>query len=81
MKQHCLFKDATRIERDSDYWRMMNFLCSWTMSGKNKNDDVPDGMAMLAEYAQNMNGARVELGKKAVVKQYFFHNTICCGKI
>jgi predicted phage terminase large subunit-like protein len=64
VKQHCLFLDSTKYNRQSDYWRMMNFLCSWTMSGKYKNDDVPDGMAMLAEFAQNMGGAKVEVDKR-----------------
>ena len=26
---------------------MMEMLCSYTVAGKNKHDDVPDGMAML----------------------------------
>lgn len=64
VKEHCLFKDSTKYERGSEYWKMINFLCSWTMAGKNKNDDVPDGIAMLAEYAQTMNGARVEIGTR-----------------
>jgi predicted phage terminase large subunit-like protein len=64
VKEHCLFKDTTKYERGSEYWKMLNFLCSWTMAGKNKNDDIPDGMAMLAEYAQSMSGARVEICKR-----------------
>ena len=40
---------------------MMDMLCSYTMAGKNKHDDVPDGMAMLAEYAQSLTAARVEV--------------------
>lgn len=40
---------------------MMNFLCSYTVSGKNKWDDVPDGMAQLAEYAQSLNGGEVQV--------------------
>jgi hypothetical protein len=31
------------------------------MAGKNKNDDTADGMAMLAEYAQSMNAAKVSV--------------------
>ena len=64
VKEHCLFKDETRYTHGSEYWRMVNFLCSWTMAGRNKNDDVPDGMAMLSEFAQGMSGARVEIGKR-----------------
>lgn len=61
VKQHCLFRDATRYERGSDYWRMMNFLCSWTMAARNKFDDVPDGMAQFAIYVQGMLGAKIEI--------------------
>jgi hypothetical protein len=31
------------------------------MAGKNKNDDVPDAMAMLAEYAQSLGASKVEV--------------------
>lgn len=61
VKEHCLFKDETMYQRNSDYGRMMNFLCSYTVSGKNKWDDVPDGMAQLAEYAQSLSGGEVQV--------------------
>lgn len=64
IKEHCLFKDSSRYKRSGDYGRMINFLCSWTMAGKNKHDDVPDGMAMLAEYAQGMNTPKVEVSAR-----------------
>jgi len=63
VKEHVLFRDASTYP-NADYKRMMNLLCSWTMSGKNKNDDVPDGMAMLAEFAQTMGGAKVEVAQR-----------------
>jgi predicted phage terminase large subunit-like protein len=61
VKEHCLFKHSSGYQKSSDYGRMINFLCTWTMTGKNKHDDVPDGMAMLAEYAQSLDGAKVEV--------------------
>ena len=61
VKEHCLFKDPSMYTRKSDYGKMMGMLCSYTMAGKNKHDDVPDGMAMLAEYAQSLNGQKVEI--------------------
>ena len=61
VKEHCLFKDATVM--DKEYRKMMGFLCGYTMTGKNKNDDVPDGMAQFAEYAQGFYGGRVEAFK------------------
>ena len=54
VKEHCLFKDETTYKRNSEYGKFINMLCSYTMAGKNKNDDTADGMAMLAEYAQSM---------------------------
>ena len=41
VKEHCLFKDASLYQRKSDYGKMMDMLCSYTMAGKNKHDDVP----------------------------------------
>ena len=61
VKEHCLFLDESMYKRNSDYGRMMEMLCSYTVAGKNKHDDVPDGMAMLAEFAQSLSGARVEV--------------------
>ena len=59
VKQHCLFKDESMYKRNSEYGKFINMLCSYTMAGKNKNDDVPDAMAMLAEYAQSFGGNQV----------------------
>lgn len=61
VKEHCLFKDSSMYQKKSDYGKMMDMLCSYTMAGKNKHDDVPDGMAMLAEYAQSLTAAHVEV--------------------
>nr|DAP03621.1 MAG TPA: Terminase [Caudoviricetes sp.] len=61
VKEHCLFKDNSLYHKNSDYGRMINMLCSYTVAGKNKNDDVPDGMAMLAEFAQSLSTAKVEV--------------------
>lgn len=61
VKEHCLFKDSILYQKKSDYGKMMDMLCSYTMAGKNKHDDVPDGMAMLAEYAQSLTAAHVEV--------------------
>jgi predicted phage terminase large subunit-like protein len=59
IKEHCLFRDETTYKRNSEYGKMISMLCSYTMAGKNKNDDVPDGMAMLAEYAQSLGANQV----------------------
>lgn len=64
VKEHCLFLDESRYERNSDYGRMMALLGSYTTRGKNKFDDVPDGMAMLAIFAQSLKGNQVQVFKR-----------------
>ena len=64
VKEHCLFKDESLYKRNSDYGKMMNMLGSYTVAGRNKNDDVPDGFAMLSEFAQSLSGAKVEIFKR-----------------
>lgn len=61
VKEHCLFKDESQYKRNSEYGKFINMLCSYTMAGKNKNDDTADGMAMLAEYAQSLGVSKVEV--------------------
>ena len=61
VKEHCLFKDKSMYKKKDDYGKMLEMLCSYTLAGKNKHDDVPDGMAMFAEYAQSFNRNKVEI--------------------
>ena len=61
IKEHCLFMDKSMYKKKDDYGKMMEMLCSYTVAGKNKHDDVPDGMAMLAEYAQSFTRNKVEI--------------------
>jgi len=66
VKEHCLFKDATTYKRNSEYGKMIDMLCSYTMAGKNRHDDVPDAFAMLADFAQSMSGGKVEIIKRPI---------------
>lgn len=61
VKKHCLFRDTSLCLKRDDYGKMMDMLCSYTMAGKNKHDDVPDGMAQYAEFAQALSGDKVEI--------------------
>ena len=63
VKEHFLFKDDT-VERNKDYRRMIDQLCGYTMSGRNKHDDTPDVMAQLVEYIQSMQSSKVEIFKR-----------------
>jgi predicted phage terminase large subunit-like protein len=61
VKEHFLFRDASKY--DSEYRAAMNFLVSYTMSGKNRHDDVPDAMSMLADFVQ------VKVRPQAIIMQ------------
>jgi predicted phage terminase large subunit-like protein len=61
VKEHCLFKDNSMYKKKEDYGRMIEMLCAYTVAGKNKHDDVPDGFAMLSEYAQSLTGNKTEI--------------------
>ena len=63
VKEHCLFKDNMVIT-DKEYKKALNFLCTYTMAGKNKNDDIPDVFAQLSEFAQSLEGNKVSVFKR-----------------
>lgn len=60
VKDHVLF-NAEKIKKNKEYRRMYKFLTSYTMAGKNKHDDVPDGMAMFAIFAQDLSGGTIKV--------------------
>ena len=64
IKEHCLFKDDTVIGSDKEYRKALQFLCSYTMAGKNKHDDIPDAFAQLSEFIQSLVGGKVEVFKR-----------------
>lgn len=61
VKRRCLFRDESLYKRGTDYGRMINMLVTWTMTGKNAHDDVPDGMAMLIQYTESLTGGKAEI--------------------
>lgn len=61
LKEHFLFKDDSVIKQDKEYRQFLVKLCSWTMSGRNKKDDVPDAMAMLVDYVQTFTYGKAEV--------------------
>ncbi len=63
VKEHCLFKDNSVIT-DKEYKKALNYLCTYTMAGKNKNDDIPDAFAQLSEFAQSLEGNKVSVFKR-----------------
>ena len=61
VKEHFLFKDESKTKSDKEYKTFLSQLCSYTMSGRNKHDDVCDAMAQCAEYLQNFSSGRVQV--------------------
>ena len=64
VKEHILFKDNSIIKKDKEYRKMLNQLCSYTMAGRNKNDDVCDAWSMFANYVQQLEGNKVEVFRR-----------------
>ena len=71
VKSHCLFKAESEYngkgnegKLDKEYRTAMSFLTGYTMSGKNKFDDVPDVMADLENFAKTMSGGVVKIQKR-----------------
>ncbi|OUN08355.1 hypothetical protein B5G43_02970 [Flavonifractor sp. An92] len=63
VKEHVLFNEE-KAKKDKEYRRMYQFLTSYTMAGKNKHDDVPDGMACFAIYAQELSAGTVSVWQR-----------------
>jgi predicted phage terminase large subunit-like protein len=61
VKERFLFLDSSKYKARSDYGKAMAFLTGYTLVGKNKHDDVPDGMAMAALYIESFNASKVEI--------------------
>ena len=62
IKQHFLFKDESVYTRE--YKTAMNMLCGYTMSGRNKHDDVPDALAQLAAFVTSFQLGHVEVRQR-----------------
>lgn len=61
VKKHVLFKDKSLYTPKEHYGRMMAFLLSYSVKGKNEHDDVWDGFAMFALFVTNMFGVKTEV--------------------
>ena len=64
IKEHCLFKDNSVIKTDKEYRRMLNFMTTYTMAGRNKFDDVVDAYSMLAEFIQSLEANVVSVFRR-----------------
>ena len=61
-KEHCVFKDESIY--DKEYRTAMGMLCQYNMAGKNKHDDVPDALAMFADWQMSDKVNKVVIKKR-----------------
>lgn len=71
VKAHCLFKAESTYDGkgegshlDKEYRLAMQQLTGYTMSGKNKNDDVPDSLADLENFAKSLGSTKVKVQRR-----------------
>lgn len=64
IKAHCLFKDESLYPQDKEYRTAMTQMTSYTVAGKNKNDDVCDVLAMLVDFVLSFASSKVVLMKR-----------------
>lgn len=62
IKEHFLFRAPENY--DYEYKIAMNFLTSYSMVGKNKHDDVPDALSMLADFLQSFRTTTAVIMKR-----------------
>jgi predicted phage terminase large subunit-like protein len=65
IKKHCVFLDESEYAKGSDYWRFMKSLTMYKREGGNAHDDAPDGMTILAEFAESI-GLKVKTSTRKV---------------
>lgn len=59
IKKNVIFKDESLYTPKSDYGVMMKWLLSYSVTGKNVHDDVPDALANYARFVNRQIGAVV----------------------
>lgn len=64
VKEHVLFKDESYYEKDREYREAMHQLTTYSMMGKNKNDDVPDALAMFVDWQMSDRSNVVTIMKR-----------------
>ena len=63
VKSRFLFLDESQY-KTKEYKNAMNQLCTYSMRGKNKHDDVPDAMSMCVDYVMNGSMNKVTIMKR-----------------
>lgn len=65
IKKHCVFLDESEYGKGTDYGRFMKALTSYRREGDNAHDDAPDGMTILAEFAESI-GLKMRVSSRKV---------------
>lgn len=61
VKKQFIFKDKSTYSQNSEYAGFMRNVFTWTQTGKNKFDDAPDSLAMLAQLVQDLQVSRIKI--------------------
>jgi predicted phage terminase large subunit-like protein len=64
IKAHVLFKAESELQKNKEYRTAMTQLCSYTITGKNKNDDFPDVLSMFVDFVSNSMANKVQILKR-----------------
>lgn len=62
-----VFKHKSTYSPNSEYAKFMKQILSWTQTGKNKHDDAPDSVAMLAQLHQELSGFGIKIINRRAV--------------
>lgn len=64
VKLHCLFKDESLYKDDREYEVAMRQMTSYTVAGKNKNDDVVDVLSMFVDFITSFGSNKVTVMRR-----------------
>lgn len=64
VKEHVIFRDTSMYQPNDDYGVMMGFLLGHAAMGKNKHDDVPDGLSSFAKWRNRPEDVPVVVGRR-----------------
>ena len=64
IKGHVLFKDESLYSKNKEYKEAMTQLCGYSMTGKNKHDDVPDALSMFADWQMSNRSNTASIVKR-----------------
>ena len=64
VKLHCLFKDESLYKEDREYEVAMRQMNSYTVAGKNRNDDVVDVLSMLVDFVTSFTANKVTIMRR-----------------